>query len=296
VKSYNMGTPSQAMPQTMQAIKVAIEEHEIKTIVYAMSFSSLMYEPIPEAEITFESARVRKKGGIEGLIDTVEYMLSSEVIASEKSVNFLFPWLYNYEELTIEAMTENAQGKWERLKEYVRTGKYDPTNGLNKGFRNDESNVVSYEGRWQYNSAYFYGEEFSEEMLEEFEEMLEFCKNQGVELIVINAPHPVFDVISSYVSYEKNESILKAYCEKYDADYYDFSLAKAEVFETRQEYFGDFEHLNRVGAEIFCVELCEFMRQRGDGVDMDSYFYTVEEFCELHKEEFEEWTMNKNKQ
>ena len=294
VKSYNMGTPSQAMPQTLQAIEVAMEEHEIKTIVYAMGFSSLMYEPIPEAEITFESARVRKKGGIDGTIETIKYMFSEDVIASEKSVNFLFPWLYNYEELTVDAMVKNAEGKLQRVNKYFETGIYDETDGLQKGFRNDDYGVFNYDNRWVHNTYNYYGEEFSADMLEEFETMLVFCQEHDVELIVINAPHPAFDVVTCYQSYAKNESILKEYCEKYDADYYDFSLAKPEVFETKTSYFGDYEHLNREGAEVFCRQLSEFMRKRADGEDMSHCFYSVEEFLKLNAEELQEWQqMNK---
>ena len=289
VKSYNMGTPSQAMPQTMQAIKAAVEEHEVKTIIYAMGFSSLMYEPIPEAEITFESARVRKKGGFDGVVDTVEYILSEDVISSEKSVNFLFPWLYNYETLSVETIVKNASEKLQKLKEYIQTGKYDPTDGLKKGFRNDEAGVFNYDNRWIHNTYNYYGEEFSEEMLAEFEVMLEFCKQNEVELIVINVPHPAFDVVTCYRSYEQNECLIKSYCEKYDVDYYDFSLAKQEVFEIKQKYFGDFEHLNRAGAEVFCQQLCEFLARRVEDEDMSRSFYTVDEFLMLQADELEEW-------
>lgn len=294
VKSYNMGTPSQAMPQTMQAIKAAVEEHEIKTIIYAMGFSSLMYEPIPEAEITFESARVQKKGGFDGVVDTVEYILSEDVITSEKSVNFLFPWLYNYEALSVETIVKNASEKLQKLKEYIQTGEYDPTDGLKKGFRNDEAGVFNYDNRWMYNTQHYYGEVFSASMLEEFEGMLAFCEKQGIELIVINAPHPVFDVVSCYQSYEKNENILRTYCEKYNVDYFDFSLAKPDVFETRQEYFGDFEHLNRVGSEVFCQQLCGFLMRRAGGEDMSNCFYSVDEFLELHTDELKEWKQERD--
>lgn len=289
VKSYNLGTPSQAVPQSLQAIKAAVEEHEIKTVIYVMSFSSLMYNPIPEAEITFESARVRQKGGLKGFVDTLKYIYSEDIVASEKSVNFLFPWLYNYGALYAEAMKENASWKLQRVWNYFKTGIYDETDGLEKGYRNDDTTIFNYDNRWVHNTYNYYGENFSSTMLVAFEEMLAYCQEQGVDLIVLNVPHPAFDVVTCYHSYESNEALLKSYCEKYDADFYDFSLAKPEVFESNGRYFADFEHLNREGSEVFCQQLCEFLQKRAAGEDLSDGFYTVNEFLEMQTEELEEW-------
>ena len=192
-------------------------------------------------------------------------------------------------------MRKNAVGKLQRVRNYLETGVYDPTDGLDKGYRNDDATIFNLDNRWVHNTHNNYGEEFSEEMLEEFEGMLAYCKEQGVELIVLNVPHPVFDVVTCYESYEKNENLLKAYCEKYDADFYDFSLAKPEVFETKPMYFGDFEHLNREGSEVFCQRLCEFLQKRVAGEDLNDCFYTMDEFLELQEEELEEWKMMEGK-
>ena len=41
---------------------------------------------------------------------------------------------------------------------------------------------------------------------------------------------------------------LKALFAEYDVDYYDFNLAKPEVFETKEDYYIDYEHLNEKGS------------------------------------------------
>jgi len=110
-----------------------------------------------------------------------------------------------------------------------------------------------------------------------------------VDLIVINAPHPTFDVISCADYYAKSESQVKELCEKYEVDYYNFSLAKPEVFESKAEYYYNFEHLNYQGSQVFSEAFCDFMEKRASGEDMSQYFYSVEEYYEIHKDELEEW-------
>jgi len=289
VKSYNLGTPSQAVPQSLRAIEVAVEEHDIKTIVYGMGFSSLKYEPIPEAKLTFESARARQKGGLKGMLATLSYIYSEDVRGSEDSINFLFPWLYNYENYAWETLYNNVVRKIDNMKEIMQNGQRDKTDGLRKGYRNDDTSIFNYDNKWEDNTDLFYESYYNAEMLAEFEQLLIFCQEHEVDFIVVNTPHPSFDVIACSDYYERNEKQLKEYCDKYGVDYYDFSLAKPEIFECKEEYFSDFEHLNKQGSEIFCERLSDFLNRRASGEDMEQYFYSIPEFLEIHASELQEW-------
>lgn len=289
VKSYNMGTPSQAVPQSIRAIEAALEDHDIKTVVFGMGFSSLKYEPIGEAKLTFESARIRENRSIDGVVDAVSYIFSEDMRNDEDSINFLFPWLYNRESFALGTLKQNVVQKITRTKEIIQTGTTDRTDGLNKGYRNDDKSVFNEEDRWVRNTYHVYEDVFNEEMLMEFEKMLAFCNERGIDMIVLNTPHPAFDVVACHEFYEENESIIKEYCDTYGADYYDFSLVKPEIYEAKKTYYADYEHLNREGSEIFCEKLADFLNRRNNGEDMTNYFYSVDEFLEIHEEELDAW-------
>ena len=289
VKSYNMGTPSQAMPQTVRAIEVAIEEHDINTVIFGMGFSTLKYDPIGEAELTFESARARKKGGLGGIINALSYMYSEDVRTEEKSINYLFPWLYNREEMSTGGIIENVTLKVQNIKEELSSGQTDTNQASSKGYANGDTSTFDYEKKWEVNTYRKYGADFNEDMLAEFEVLLQLCNENDVDLIIVNTPHPSFDVVACYESYENNQEQLKALCQKYGAEYYDFSLAKPEIFDAKEEYFGDFEHLNYEGSQIFDQYFCDFLNRRANGEDMNAYFYSVDEFLEVHSDELEEW-------
>ena len=90
VKSFNMGTPSQAIPQSIDALETALKDHEVKTVVLGMGFFGLQDEPMNEAELTFEKALAREKGGITGVMESIDYLMSEDVRDTEKSLNYFF--------------------------------------------------------------------------------------------------------------------------------------------------------------------------------------------------------------
>ena len=110
-----------------------------------------------------------------------------------------------------------------------------------------------------------------------------------MDLIVINTPHPAYDVVSCYDTYKMNYEQVKELCLKYETDYYDFSLAKPELFQAEEDFFYDFEHLNYKGAQEFDNAVCNLLKKREAGLNLESEFYSVEEFLELHTALLEEW-------
>jgi len=282
VKSFNMGTPLQAIGQTMSALETAIEDHEIERVIIGTGFFVFQEGAYDKAELTFEKAKARQAGGMKGVAEGLRYMLSEGVRNTEKSINYLFPWLYNQEEISIEFIARNVSQKINTMQEATETEK------SKKGYR-CFTNIVDYDTKWEINSYTYYEQSFESELLKKFEELLQMCNDNGVDTIVINSPHPVYDVVSCYETYEASETHISELCGRYGVDYYNFSLVKPEFFEMKPEYFHDFEHLNDEGAKLFSYALCEFLEMRDAGTDMNQYFYSVEEFFAVHDEMLNEW-------
>ena len=76
---------------------------------------------------------------------------------------------------------------------------------------------------------------------------------------------------------------------KYNVDYYDFSLAKPEIYEADEKDYYDYEHLNYEGSQKFCRMLSAFLERRAKGEEMDGYFYSVNEFFDLHGDLVKAW-------
>ena len=289
VNSFNMGTPLQAIGQTVSAVETLLEEHSVDTIVLGTGFFVLQYETLDEAELTFEKARARKKAGLDAVEDTLCYLFDENVRDTEKSINYFFPWTYNRQKITGEYVRDNVKEKVTNLKAGLsNTGANKLKQESMKGLR-PVTGVVDYATAWEINSYCYYDQVFLEEKVKEFEEVLQLCNDNGVDIIVVNTPHPAFDIVSCYQTYETSEMEMRAICERYAVDYYNFSLARPELFDSKPEYYSDFEHLNLDGAEVFSESLCKLLKDREAGEDVMSYFYSVDEYYALHLDLLEEW-------
>lgn len=289
VNSINMGTPSQAIGQSVDALEIAFEEHDIDLVVFGMGFYGLQEQPLEKAELTFKKAHVREKGGVEGIIESIEYLLSEDVRGKEKSINYFFPWVYNQIVMSWGGVYRNISAKLNPVDDVFDAETEERKSWrLEKGYR-PFTGLADYDNGWFGNSYYYYSEKFDPDTVEQFERLLALCNEKEVELVVVNAPHPTFDVISCSDYYEKCENDVKEICEKYQVEYYNFSLAKDEIFERRPEYYYDFEHLNYQGSQAFSDAFAQFMERRASGEDLEQYFYSVEEYFEVHKAQLEEW-------
>lgn len=286
VKSFNMGTPSQAIVQTKNALERAVSEHEIKTVVFAMDFFSLQQGVSSRAALTFENAKAEQGNGI---VEGIRYMCSEGVRDTEDSVNYLFPWLYNHVSVSWSSIAENVEQKLQPAVEVFEANSTERRDWLlEKGYR-PYTGQDSYVDMWWVNSYYTYPQQFDDEAIGDFQKFMEFCNKKEIELIVVNVPNPTYDVISCCDTYLENDGYIRSLCAGYNAEYYDFSLVKPDLFEPKPEYFYNFEHLNYQGSQEFSKAFCHLMQERDENGYISGYFYTVEDFFELHEQLVKEW-------
>ena len=286
IKSFNMGTPAQPIGQSLDAIEIAHKEHGIQTVIMGTGFFIFQEDPTEEAEMTFTMGHARLKGGIEGLLESISYMLSEEVVRTENSINYAFPWLYNHVEISPNAIYRNVADKLQAKKDDEL--REDVNAEGEKGFR-PYYGEIDKDTIWTNNSYYCYSGTLEPRMMAKFKELMTYCNENGIELIVVNTPHPAYDIVTGYSYYENMDRVISGLCKDYGAAYYDFSLVKPELFENKMEYFYDFEHLNYDGAQKFSNMFCKFLQKRQNGEDVEQYFYTVKEFYEANESLLEEW-------
>ena len=104
--------------------------------------------------------------------------------------------------------------------------------------------VLNYNNIGNDNSRTHYYGEFRPDLLDKLDEICQLCKENDVELIVINTPRPTFDVVSYGEEYYETYEWLREYLKERDALYFDFNFAKPELFESAPDYYFNFEHLN----------------------------------------------------
>lgn len=284
MNSFNMGTPSQPIDLTYLALKTAVEEHDIERVYFGFGYFNLTMPNSQQSEAAFLQARNQRLNVGERLLANLSYMLSKEKIGESVSVNFIFPWIYNHVQLQVGAIVQNIQVKFagastdglamvnDEMRNYVGRGF-----GYYKG-------VIDYNNIGNDNSLTHYYGEFRPELLQELDAICELCRENKIELIVVNTPRPTFDVLAYGEEYYDTYLWLDTYLNERGASYYDFNLARPEIYESRPEYYFNFEHLNQEGADAFSREFASFEEMRRRDTDMKSYFFNWEEYLEFVNE------------
>lgn len=107
--------------------------------------------------------------------------------------------------------------------------------------------------------------------VEELNDMIHYCKENDVEVTLIAMPFSLFGLKSyreydAYIAYLQ-ENILNP---NPGVEYYDFNLVRPEYWSNANDYFFDFLHLNKQGAEKFTGLFCRF--SNGE-IQPEKFFY-----------------------
>ena len=279
--SFNMGTPSQPIDLTYLALKTAVEQHDIKRVYFGFGYFSLTMPNSQQSEAAFLQARNQYLGVTERLQTNLSYVLKKENIGKSVSVNFMFPWVYNHVAFQAGAIIENIKAKLDdssnenlhMVNDYMRSY-------VGRGFGYYKG-VMDYNNIGNDNSVTHYYGTFRPELLAQLEAICNLCRENEIELVIINTPRPTFDVLAYGEEYYTVYEWLVEYCKEQGAQYYDFNLAKPEIFVSKPEYYFNFEHLNQEGAEAFSIAFAEFEQRRRVDKEIRNAFYNWEEYLQV---------------
>lgn len=90
-----------------------------------------------------------------------------------------------------------------------------------------------------------------------FQEIVQYCRENDIELICFSMPMPEYTV-ESMGNYDEYYIQAKELCEEYGVSYYDFNLAKPSVLDMQDSDFRDDNHLNGRGGEKFTKVFADF--------------------------------------
>ena len=281
--SFNMGTPSQPIDLTYLALKTAVEEHDIKRVYFGFGYFNLTMPNSQQSEAAFLQARNQRFSVGERFVANLSYMLSKDKIGESVSVNFIFPWVYNHVQLQVGAILQNIQAKLAGSStEGLEMVNDEMRNYVGRGFGYYKG-VIDYHNIGNDNSVTHYYGEFRPELLRELDAICELCRENKIELVVINTPRPTFDVLAYGEEYYDTYLWLNEYLSERGAGYYDFNLARPEIYESRPEYYFNFEHSNQEGADAFSRCFAGFEKLRRKNINMKPYFYDWAEYIESTK-------------
>lgn len=266
-----LATNAQSWDMSQIALETLLREHTPRYVILVMDLTNMTSDPYPKAQKAFLYAELQTAPWSEKPGDLLRYMTSADNFTNADSLNALFPWQSG--NWPTDWPSTIAQ-KWNAVLDHViptrRASHAQPAQ--------TEQDVIDFDtvgavNTWNQNSHVF-----TPQHIQELTSMLELCRENGTRLLVVSAPKTTLDVIS-YETYFDDYNYFKQLAAQYGAAYYDFSLAKPELFENREpDYHRDWTHMNAAGGHAFSQCMANFLQMLDAGQDVNALFKTPQEY------------------
>ena len=288
VRSFNLATPSQTLDESYIAVRTAYEDHGITRVILGIAPSQLLRSTAPNPGSAFMFARshvVSVRQQLEG----VGYMLfDGGSIAEPVSINVVFPWVSNKISDSVGAMLKNARMKLDG------TSVYEAAEVNEAGWTYVGKGFGGYSGKLNYSGSgarsYFMTERTEDAGVDASSSgtmdptrrkalmgLCDYCAEHDIKLYVIAPPLPEYNIIEYGSNYFVLGESIHELVESHGGHYYDTNMAKPELYDSKEAYFSDAEHLNFKGAEVFPASLCDLIAAVEAGSDVQPLFMVGED-------------------
>ncbi|MDD2354691.1 MAG: hypothetical protein PHS72_01290 [Lachnospiraceae bacterium] len=286
--SYNMGTNMQSFYSSYHAIKTAIEEKHVTTVVLSLD-DELLYEDFNNnfrADASFQHAADKTAPNIAAKLEgATGFAVGSPFFSKPGSVNYLFPWIYNRDMDVAKNVKEKISG--EILESDVAA--HRDSNGF---LPSDEVMVpdnqyVSVEDalEWDRTANTVKDLHLIDSNRDELEKICRLCKDNGVTLITVTFPYPNYLTVYSVKSYADMQNELGGLFGSYGFSYYNCNLVRPEFYNTGElTWYKDKGHMNTEGAanfSSFMAKLIKAETSEGHGATTDGNGASSEWFYRL---------------
>lgn len=273
VSVYNAGTAGQSPESTYLLVKYLVEYKHPSRIIYALNYSSLGDFQSVASQIAFHDAYKAVVPVWDDIQSDIQFFTTRNHAKKAEALAYYFPWSVNHTFLRPSEIIANGIEKLNGVKPSDSLNMHSPTSKYyGKGFQAYDT-VVDYNAVGKATSIGYFNEDFYSPTFTVLDQIITLCKENQVELFVVNPPKPAFDVISYGDWYYEKKNTLETFFGDRGVTYVDFSFAKPELFESKEEYFRDYDHLNYEGTQPFSISLAKYLHNPSS-----DFFFTKEEY------------------
>jgi hypothetical protein len=254
--TFNAGSASQQLDGSLAVMKEAVKYHDIERIYLDVYYNIALKDPYKERSDltdTYILSDYTKPS-----LHKIDYLLSAS--SKEYYVNSFILARRNWKKLfdpeyISEVCEKKADDGYQDYDyEYVAT---DNETYMGKGYVANRS-VMTEGAYWISNPFPSINEDtMSDDWKNSLSEIIDFCHDQEIELILVSTPMPNFR-LKCVGNYDDYITYINEFIEGTDVKYYDFNLCRETYIPHHDGAFADNNHLNCYSAEIFTEVFSKF--------------------------------------
>ena len=285
--SFCLASPGQSLESSAEALKVALADHPVRRVILGTSYTQLAEEPWANSNMAFVQALCNGQPMGEQAARYLKLLMNPDYVGTVSSLSFLMPFTLSHVSYTPSAIMGNIRNRLECATPMEAQARIDGSwQPLGNGYANYEGQVnpevlgANFLGINHLAYLGLGGKGLNESELRGLREICELCEERGVELVVLVAPHPCFEVLSIAEAYPKDMAAVQEYVTSKGALYLDFNMAHQDLYDIHEGDFIDATHLNRAGAERLTPIFADVVRRAESGEDVSAQFYAYDRYNE----------------
>ena len=253
--SFNMGTPGQALHESLVSVKSASADHDLDRVVIVVGLETILEFPYINSSVVYTQAKCAGEGPLEAASDILNLVTYDYYFSRLYSLSCAFPWTYDHVELTWDAIGKNVERriKYKDVTEAARL--YAEASG-------DEGWGYWGQGYDGYTTVYptehVHGTRFTshhredpviDDTLRALDELCTWCEEAGIRLYVVGAPYIPSAILEYGDAYWTGMAKIQETAERHGACYFDLNMCRRDVYDPARSEFYNQVHLNHEGAE-----------------------------------------------
>ena len=278
--SLNMATNGQEAVESYLALRQAFKDHpEVKRVIYGLELSMLTKTPRAAHLSGFLTEKWKGESAAEIYGDIRYALKGDDFLSTPDSINILFPWVKQH--CYFKNVPRNIKTRLDGLDPGQASSINDEDwTYIDNGF-GGYSLVIDYNtiGQSDYMN-YYHPRKIREENMDHLLEICRLCRENGVEMIAVAPPMPEFNLFAMKDKYEEFYGQIEEELASEGVRFYNFNLAKDELFESVESDYMDWEHLNLRGGRRLSVSMAKLLLADDAGKDLGQFFYSLDERLE----------------
>lgn len=243
--SVNLSTPNQYFGTTLDYLELVSKQQPLERVIISMGYTSLTKKDDYRSKSAFNNALYASQPLHKQLLNKIsvntKMMLSSDLRSKSSSINVWFPWI-ECGQRSFSSIKTNIIEKIDAIKSgtYITKATYSLDPHYYRFVRQKP-----YYKPFKYNtkSYNFNSFEVSPEALQSLDYIIEYCKTNDIQLIILHTIHRS-DYSESYGDdYNKIDSFCRDYFDSKDITYINMDTDSALRESIKDNYFNDQEHL-----------------------------------------------------
>ncbi len=277
MRTFNLGSSSQTPDASYYLLKEVFRHHSPKYVVFATSYISFLdlytYTNPQRHYILFDYMKPS--------VNKLSYWL--DVFSEHTSLTALLPFMRD-KTISPERITKTLEIlKAKSTEEYRNYGNAVYTEN-DEEYR-ERGYVYRYEAKEPGNvgrlePVWFSQDNVSQEAVAYFGKMVDLCRENGAELIMVPTPMP-YGSMAMQEDYQQVVDFYQSLADANDVALFDFTLVRPQLFYPFDQYFYDHVHLNGPGSEDFSRVSAGVLKGYLEGWEIDREAFFYDDFAQL---------------